>query len=76
MGLMIDAEGLHLVEKKADAVKRAPVPQNVSELRSFLGMIMVTISTRFSNHTSTITCAPREYTRWSISPREIFSSPD
>ena len=30
---------MHPVEEKVDAVKRAPVPQNVSELRSFLGMV-------------------------------------
>ena len=39
LGLKIDAKGLHPVEEKVDAVKRAPVPQNVSELRSFLGMV-------------------------------------
>ena len=39
LGLKIDAKGLHPVEEKANAVKRAPVPQNVSELRSFLGMV-------------------------------------
>ena len=39
LGLKIDAEGLHPVEEKVNAVKRAPVPQNVSELRSFLGMV-------------------------------------
>jgi len=39
LGLKIDAEGLHPVEGKVDAVKRAPVPQNVSELRSFLDMV-------------------------------------
>ena len=39
LGLKIDVEGLHPVEEKVNAVKRAPVPQNVSELRSFLGMV-------------------------------------
>jgi len=39
LGLKIDAEGLHPVEENVDAVKRAPVPQNVSELRSLLGMV-------------------------------------
>ena len=39
LGLKIDAEGLHSVKKKVDAVKRASVPQNVSKLRSFLGMV-------------------------------------
>ena len=39
LGLKIDAEGLHPVDEKVDAVKRAPVPKNVKELRSFLGMV-------------------------------------
>ena len=39
LGLKIDAECLHPVEGKVNAVKRAPVAQNVSESRSFLGMV-------------------------------------
>ena len=34
LGLRISAEGLQPVEEKINAVKRAPAPQNVSELRS------------------------------------------
>ena len=33
LGLKIDAKGLHPVDEKMDAVKIAPVPQNVKELR-------------------------------------------
>ena len=36
LGLKIYPEGLHPLDEKIDAVKRAPVPHNVSELRSFL----------------------------------------
>ena len=39
LGLRISAEGLQPVEEKINAVKRAPTPRNVSELRSFLGMV-------------------------------------
>ena len=39
LGLKIDAEGLHPVDEKVDAVKRAPIPQNVKELRFLLGMV-------------------------------------
>ena len=39
LGLRISAEGLQPVEEKINAVKRAPAPQNVSELRSFLGIV-------------------------------------
>ena len=37
--LRIDAEGSNAVEENEHAVKRTPVPQNVSELRSFLSMV-------------------------------------
>jgi len=39
LGLRISAEGFQPVEEKISAVKRAPAPKNVSELRSFLGMV-------------------------------------
>lgn len=38
-GHEIDAEGLHKTEAKIDAVLNAPNPQNVQELRSFLGLV-------------------------------------
>jgi len=39
LGHMIDADGLHPIEDKVRAIKEAPQPTNVSELRSFLGII-------------------------------------
>jgi hypothetical protein len=39
LGPEIDEKGFHPVEEKVDAVRKAPVPSNVSELRSFLGMV-------------------------------------
>ena len=39
VGLKISAVGLQPVEEKINAVKKAPTPGNVSELRSFLGMV-------------------------------------
>ena len=39
LGPEIDEKGLHPVEEKVDAVRKAPVPSNISELRSFLGMV-------------------------------------
>ena len=39
LGLKISAVGLQPVEEKINAVKKAPTPCNVSELRSFLGMV-------------------------------------
>ena len=39
LGLKISAVGLQTVEQKINAVKKAPTPGKVSELRSFLGMV-------------------------------------
>ena len=39
LGHRVDAEGFHPVEAKVKAVKDAPAPQNVPELKPFLGMI-------------------------------------
>jgi len=39
LGLRVDGDGLHLVQEKINAIKNAPPPKDVSELRSFLGMV-------------------------------------
>ena len=39
MGHKIDAKGLHATESKLQAIKQAPAPRNVLELRSFLGLV-------------------------------------
>ena len=39
LGHRIDADGLHTLASKVDAIVRAPSPNNVQELRSFLGLI-------------------------------------
>ena len=39
LGHVIDHEGLHSTEEKIKAIKEAPTPRNVSELRSFLGIV-------------------------------------
>ena len=39
LGHRIDAEGQHPLSDKLEAVREAPVPRNVSELRSFLGLL-------------------------------------
>ena len=39
LGHKIDAEGLHPLPDKLQAVKEAPTPQNVSELKSYLGLL-------------------------------------
>ena len=39
LGHVIDADGLHPTESKIKAIKEEPSPSNVTQLRSFLGII-------------------------------------
>ena len=39
LGHRIDASGLHPNGKKVQAIKEAPQPKNVAELRSYLGLL-------------------------------------
>ena len=39
LGHQISSEGLHTAPKKVEAIKTAPIPSNVQELRSFLGLL-------------------------------------
>ena len=39
LGHKVDAQGLHTTDKKVEAVLKAPQPKNVTELRSFLGLL-------------------------------------
>ena len=39
LGHVIDARGVHTSEKKVQAIVEAPAPQNLHELRSFLGLL-------------------------------------
>ena len=39
LGHIIDNKGLHPVKKKVDAIHKAPEPENVSELQSFIGLL-------------------------------------
>ena len=39
LGFKISAEGIHPTESKVEAIKAAPPPTNVNELRSFIGIV-------------------------------------
>ena len=39
LGHIIDATGLHPSESKVEAIRKAPTPTNVTELKSFLGLL-------------------------------------
>ena len=36
----IDKYGLHKMQEKVEAIPKVPVPKNVTELKSFLGLVM------------------------------------
>ena len=40
LGHIISHEGIHPSPKKIEAIKKIPEPKNVTELRSFLGMVV------------------------------------
>ncbi len=39
LGHVIDEHGLHPTEDKVKAIQEAPTPKNISELRSFIGIL-------------------------------------
>ena len=39
LGHKIDAQGLHPLQNKIDAIAKAPRPQTVTELKAFLGLL-------------------------------------
>ena len=39
LGHRIDAQGLHPLPEKVEAIKEAPTPRNVTELKSYLGLL-------------------------------------
>ena len=39
LGYRVDADGLHAIDKKVQAIRDAPRPENQQQLRAFLGMI-------------------------------------
>ena len=72
LGYRIDAEGLHPVPEKVQALKEAPTPCNVSELKSYLGLL--TYYSKFLPNVSTV-LAPlyqllRHDCKWTWSPQQ------
>ena len=39
LGHVIDGEGIHPLPEKVEAIKQAPTPKNVTELKSYLGLL-------------------------------------
>ena len=53
LGYRVDANGLSAIDKKVEAIRDAPAPENQQQLRSFLGMI--NYYSKFISNYSTIT---------------------
>jgi len=53
LGHVIDAEGLHPTDTKLKAIRDAPAPRNVVELRAYLGLLMF-YSRFLPNHSSVL----------------------
>ena len=70
LGHRIDAAGLHPTLEKVQAVRDAPVPRNVSELKSYLGLL--NYYGRFMPNLSSVLgplhCLLRKNVRWSWKP--------
>ena len=77
LGYRVDASGLHAIEKKVQAIRDAPAPENQQQLRSFLGM--VNYYSKFISNYSMITHPLNELLRdgikwkWSKSEEDAFA---
>ena len=52
MGYLVDAKGLHPTDEKVEAIVQAPTPANVTELKSYLGLL--NYYARFLGNLSTV----------------------
>ena len=64
LGYRVDMHGLHAIEKKVEAIKNAPAPENQQQLRSFLGM--VNYYAKFVNQYSTVVHPLNELLRHNV----------
>ena len=72
LGHIIDRQGLHPTEEKVKAIKDAPRPKNVSELRAFLGIINYygKFLPNLSTQLSPLYTLLQKYTRWSWTEKQ------
>ena len=77
LGHIIDAQGLHPTEEKIAAIKNAPPPKNVNELRSFLGILNYysKFLPAMSSHLAPLYCLLRKQTKftWGSEQEKAFS---
>ena len=65
----IDAEGLHPVPEKVKVIQEAPTPKNVSELKSYLGLL--SYYSKFLPNSSTV-LSPYIYFYWRAYQKAAF----
>ena len=67
LGYRIDSQGLHTMADKVAAIQEAPRPQNVKELRAFLGLVQYygRFVPRLSMHAYPLNQLLRKGVRWS-----------
>ena len=70
LGDQIDSEGLHPVAEKVEVVQEAPAPQNVSELKSYLGLL--TYYSRFLPNLSSLLLKHNEPWHWTSRQKKAF----
>lgn len=70
LGHVVDAEGIHPMQEKCEAIAKAAVPTTVTELRSFLSLL--TYYGKFIPNLSTLiapmTVLLQKYVKWEWSP--------
>ena len=72
LGHVISEEGLHTAESKVKAVVEAPDPRNISEVRSFLGMVNYygKFLPNLATTLSPLYCLLRQTTAWHWGPKQ------
>ena len=76
LGHRVDAQGLHPVEKKVKAIMEAPTPTNVTELKSYLGLL--NYYNKFLPNLATLLAPLHEplrqdvHWKWQTKPEEAF----
>ena len=70
LGHAIDAEGIHPTDDKVRSVHNAPAPQNVQELRSYLGLYYHNFLRNLSTLLAPLHELTRQRTHWEWGPTQ------
>lgn len=75
LGFKIDKNGISIPEEKVSAIKEIPCPQNVTELKSFLGLVTYYCKfiSKLANLASSLYALLRKDSKWKWSNREMIA---